>query len=183
MPNFAESGEYKELLNISKQHLDALDPTRVREDAIIGLDNYATLMVSTVFAAISIEAALNDYILIHCLLLNAPYLQEVFKDITENYLRVSVQQKIDFVRDHWTDEFPKELLEDVRKLFRIRNRITHQTSNLLTANDVDDGNAAMQKLKLTNDDMQHMLRHHEIASNFLSRFWLPGERQLRSIRR
>ena len=54
-------------LGISKDHLDALDPARVRADAIIGNDNYAKLQVSTVFAAISIESALNNFILMHCL--------------------------------------------------------------------------------------------------------------------
>ena len=36
----------------------------------------------------------------------------------------------------------------------------------------------MKNSPLSNDDMQHMLRHHEIASDFLSRFWLPGSREL-----
>ena len=182
MTSFVDSWEYQALLNISKQHLDALDRTRVREDTIIGIDNYNTLMVSTVFAAISIEAALNNYILIHCLFLDKPYLQEVFGDITENYLRVPIHKKINLVRDHWPDGFPAKLLQDVREMFRIRNHITHQSGELLTANDADDGNAKMRNRPLTDDDMRHMLRHHDIAYDFLSCFWLPGTRELEHVR-
>ncbi|HUT09343.1 MAG TPA: hypothetical protein VMY42_02510 [Thermoguttaceae bacterium] len=182
MTSFVDSFEYQELLNISKEHLDALDRTRIREDAVIGVDNYNRLMVSTVFAAISIEAALNNYILIHCLFLDRPYLQGLFADITENYLRASIHTKLNLVRDHWPDGFSADILQDVRELFRIRNRITHQSGDLLTANDAQDGNAKMRNRPLTRNDMQHMLRHYDIAYDFLSRFWLPGSRELEYVR-
>jgi hypothetical protein len=176
--SFVDSWQYQELLNISKQHRDAVDATRVHADAIIGIDNWNTLQVSTVFAAISIEAAVNDYILFHCLCLEMPYLQEVFGEITKNYLRGSVHQKLKLVTEHWPDEFPATLLQDVRELFRLRNWITHQTNEFLSANKTDDGKAVMQSRQLTNDEMQHMLRHYDIAYDFMSRFWLPGSREL-----
>jgi hypothetical protein len=178
MASFVDSWEHKELLNISKQHRDAVDPNRVRADAVIGIDNWSTLKVSTVFAAIAIEAALNDYVLIHCLFLETPYLQDFFGDVTKNYLRASVQQKLKLVVDHWPDEFPTTLLQDVRELFRLRNWITHQTSVFLSVNETDDAKAVVQNRGLTNDEMQHMLRHYDIAYDFMSRFWLPGDREL-----
>jgi hypothetical protein len=177
MTSFADSWEYQELLNIAKEHLDSLDRSRVHSDAIIGVDNFSKMKVSAVFAAVAIEAALNDFVLIHCLFLEQPYLQGVLGDITENFLRASVHQKINLVRDHWPDEFPTDLLKDVRELFRIRNRITHQTHEFQTGNYATNGQAVMKNCPLTNDEMQHMLRHYDIARDFLSRFWLPGNRE------
>ena len=178
MTSFADSWEYQELLGISKQHLDAVDRTRVRPDAIIGADNFNTLRVSTVFAAISIEAAINDYILIHCLFVETPYLQNVFGEITKSYLRSSVLQKLKLVTDHWPDEFPATLLQDVRRLFEIRNRVTHQTGRFTSAKEAADSRSRVDNSPLTNDEMQHMLQHYEIAHDFLSCFWLPGDREL-----
>ena len=77
MTSFADSWEFQELLSISKQHRDAVDSSRVHPDAVVGIDNWNTLRVSTVFAAISIEAAFNDFILTHCLFVETPYLQEL----------------------------------------------------------------------------------------------------------
>jgi hypothetical protein len=178
MMSFADSPEHQELLNISKQHLDALDRSRVRADAIIGVDNASKLKVATVFAATAIEAALNDYILSHCLPLGRPYLQDIFGDITKRYLFGPVREKIQLLRDHWPDQFPSALLNDVRKLFEIRNRIMHRTGEFLSRDDAHGGNAVMKNRPLTNDDMQHMLRHYDIAHDFLSRFWFPGSREL-----
>lgn len=135
-------------------------------------------MVSTVFSAITIEAALNDYVLIHCNFLERPYLQGVFGDITTDYLRGSIQKKINLVRDHWPDKFPDHLLNDVRELFRIRNRIAHQSGEFVPAFESDSGNAMMTNRPITSSEMQHTLRHYDIAKDFLSRFWLPGTREL-----
>ncbi len=180
MPSFVDHLECRELLTISKQHLDAVDRNRVRPDGIIGIDNLNTLKVSTVFAAMSIEVAVNDYILIHCLFVDTPYLQDVFGEITTRYLRVPVSEKIDFLKHHWPDEFPEELLLDVRKLFAIRNRIAHQSSKFLP---LRKGKAVMKNRPLTNEEMRHMLRHYDLAHDFLSRFWLPGDRELRQSAR
>ena len=75
MTSFADSWEHRELLRIAKEHLDSLDRSRVRPDAIIGFDNLAKLKVTTVFAATAVEAALNDFVLIHDFLLKQPRLQ------------------------------------------------------------------------------------------------------------
>ncbi len=178
MTSFADSWEHKELLGIAKQHLDSVDRTRVSKEHVIGVDNHKTLMVATVFSAISIEAALNDYVLIHCNFLDVPYLQGVFGDISADYLRGSIQKKINLVRDHWPDEFPDNLLKDVRELFRIRNRIAHQSGTFVPSFESDDGNAMVRNRPLTSEEMQHMLRHYDIAHDFLGRFWLPGTREL-----
>ncbi len=178
MASFADSWAHQELLNISKRHRDAMDHNRVRADAVIGVDNWCNLMVSTVFAAISIERALNDYILIHCVFVATPYLQEVVGDITAYYLRAPIHKKINLLRDHWPDELPLTLLKDVNELFRIRNLITHQTGMFQAASNTNEGYAVMHDQALTNADMQHALRHYEIARDLLSRFWLPGSREL-----
>ena len=178
MTSFADSWEYQELLAISKDHLDSLDPARVRQDVIIGTDNYAKLKVSTVFAAISIEAALNNFILMHCLFIDTPYLQEVFGTITEKFRRSSIHEKIALLRKNWPDEIPDALIEDVKELFRIRNRVTHESGEFITANRSEDGSAVVKNRPLTNKEMQHMRRHHDIAHDFLSRFWFPGNREL-----
>ena len=178
MDSFVDHWEYQELLNISKQHRDSVDSTRVRPNAVIGLDNWSRLRVSTVFAAIAIEAAFNDFILTHCLFVQTPYLQDFFGTMTKKYLRASVPDKLKLVTDHWSEAFPESLLKYVRRLFEIRNWVTHQTGRFRSANETDDGRSVLENHRLTNDEMQHMLRHHEIAHDFLSRFWLPGSREL-----
>lgn len=181
MPSFVDSWDYQELLAISKDHLDSMDAARVRPDAIIGTDNYAKLKVSTVFAAIAIEAALNNFVLIHCLFVDEPYLQEVFGTVTKNFLRSSVHEKIKLLRRNWPDEFPDDLIKDVKELFRIRNRVTHESDEFISAARSDDGKAMIQNRPLTNDEMQHMRRHHDIAYDLLSRFWFPGNRELNHV--
>jgi hypothetical protein len=182
MTSFVDNWPHRELLNISKSHLDAIDRSRIIEGSVVGLDNHANLKVSTVFAAIAIEAALNDYVLTHCVFLEKPYLQEIFGSITSSFLRSSVQQKINLVRDNWPTPFPEELIADVRNLFRIRNRVTHESGTYVTANFSYEGGAFVRNNPLSKEDNAHMLRHHEIAFSFLEHFWLPGNRELESVR-
>ena len=178
MTTFAQSPQYQELLAISKAHLDALDLTRVRDDAVIGQDNYANLKVSTVFAAISIEAALNSFILVHCLHIPGPYLQNVFGRITRNFVRSSIHDKIDLLRNTWPDTFPAALISDVKELFRIRNRVTHESDEFVLGNQAESRNSLVTNRPFTNPEMQHMRRHHAIAEAFLGNFWYPGDREL-----
>jgi hypothetical protein len=178
MSSFAQNYQHQCLLAISRRHREALDSTRVYDGKVIGQENWDNLAVSTVFAAIAIEAALNDYVLSHCLFVDVPYLQEVFGKVTEHFLRGSVQNKIELLVRRWPDPIPEELLKDVRELIRIRNRITHQTGEFRAASESDDGRSRMTNRTLTAGEMWHMLRHHEIARDFLSRFWLPGNREL-----
>lgn len=179
MSNFAQNYQHLCLLEISRRHREAVDPSRVRDGEVLGQDNVDNLEVSTVFAAVAIEAALNDYVLSHCLFVEIPYLQEVFGDLTAQFLRGSVQNKIDLLVKRWPDPIPKDLLRDVRELIRIRNRITHQTGEFRSASNTSDSRSVMAYRPLTADEMLHMLRHHEIARDFLSQFWLPGNRALR----
>lgn len=183
MPSFADSWQHTELLKIAKEHRDAIDPGRITDEAVIGVENANRLKVATVFSAITVEAALNDYILIHCNFLDSPYLEGVFGDITTDYLRGSVQKKINLIRDHWPNEIPPELIKDVRKMFEIRNRIAHQSSEFIPSFNSDSGGAMMTNRPLTGEQMLHMLRHHDIALEFLGRFWLHGNRELTSRRR
>jgi len=181
--SFADSWQHTELLTIAKDHLDAIDLGRITDEGVIGVDNANRLKVVTVFSAITVEAALNDYILIHCNLLDSPYLEGVFGDITTDYLRGSVQKKINLVRDHWPDDFSPELIKDVRTMFEIRNRIAHQSSEFIPSFNSDSGSAMMTNRPLSGEQLLHMLRHHEIALDFLRRFWPPGDRELASRRR
>ncbi len=178
MTSFADSWEFQELLAISKQARESVDSARVWPHAIAGIDNWNHLRVSTVFAAISIEAALNDYVLFHCLFVETPYLQSVFGEITKSFLRSSWQHKLKLVNEHWPDKFPSALLTDIRRLFEIRNAVTHQTGRFTPARSSPDSTSRINNNPPTNDDMQHMLRHHEIAHDFLSRFWVPGTREV-----
>lgn len=179
MSSFAENYQHQCLLEISRRHREAVDPTRIYDGKVIGRANWDNLAVSTVFAAIAIEAALNDYVLSHCLFVDTPYLQEVFGEFTEHFLRGSVQNKLKLLVDRWPDPFPEQLLKDVRELIRIRNRIAHQTGEFRTANESADRRGKMTNRALTADEIWHTLRHHEIARDFLERFWLPGTRELR----
>ncbi len=88
MSSFAQSYQHQCLLEISRRHREAIDPNRVYDGKVIGQDNWDNLAVSTVFAGIAIEAALNDFVLSHCLFVEAPYLQEVFGEVMEQFLRV-----------------------------------------------------------------------------------------------
>ncbi|WP_020475796.1 hypothetical protein [Zavarzinella formosa] len=177
MPNFADNYQHQCLLEISRRHREAVDPARICDGKVIGQDNWDKLAVSTVFAAIAIEAALNDYVLSHCLLLDVPYLQEVFGEITGHFLRGSVQNKLKLLTEQWPDPFPDQLLKEVRELIRIRNRIAHQSSEFRTANETTARRGQMSNRSLSADEICHMLRHHEIARDFLGRFWLPGNRE------
>jgi hypothetical protein len=178
MPSFAENYQHQCLLEISRRHREAVDSARVYEGKVIGQDNWDNLAVSTVFAAVAIEAALNDYVLSHCLFVAFPYLQEVFGEVTGHFLRGSIQNKLKLLTDRWPDPFPDQLLKDVRELIRVRNRIAHQTGEFRTANETADRQSAMTNRGLTADEMWHMLRHYEIARDFLARFWLPGNREM-----
>ena len=182
MTSFVDSYEYKSLLDIAKQNRDAIDDARITTEGVIGVDNHNRLMISTVFSAITIEAALNDYTLIHCNFLDSPYLEGVFGDITTDFLRGSVHKKIELMRTHWPDEMTADLIKEVKELIRIRNRIAHQSGQFIPSFKSDTGGAMMTNRPLAGDDMLHMLRHHDIAYDFLGRFWLPGNRELASRR-
>ncbi|HUT88548.1 MAG TPA: hypothetical protein VMY37_03575 [Thermoguttaceae bacterium] len=182
MTSFVDSWQYTSLLDIARSHRDAIDDERITPEGVIGVDNHNRLMVSTVFSAITIEAALNDYTLIHCNFLDVPYLQGIFGDIASDYLRGSIHKKIDLLRRHWPDEIPSEVIKEVKELIRIRNRIAHQTGEFVRSFKSDTGDAVMTNRPLTGDEMLHMLRHYDIAYDFLSRFWLPGSRELASRR-
>ncbi len=130
--------------------------SRVRPDAVIGVDNYAKLKVSTVFAAISIEAAVNNFILMHCLFLQQPYLQEVFGTIATKFLRSSIHDKIKVLRQNWPDEFPDDLMHDVREPFRIRNQVTHLSDEFVTKARSSDGKKCVRK----------PLKHHGLIQAF-----------------
>ena len=76
------------------------------------------------------------------------------------------------------NSFGKCGLKEVRELIRIRNRISHQTGEFVPAFKSDSDGAMMTNRLLTGDEMLHMLKYYEIAYDSLSRFWLPGSREL-----
>ena len=178
MSSFAQSYQHQCLLNISRRHRDSVDPDRIFTDNVAGQDNWDNLDVSTVFAAIAIEASLNDYVLSHCLFVEGRYLQGIFGEVAKNYLRGSVHNKIDLLKKHWPDLLPKELLKDIQELIRIRNSIAHQTGEFRAEHQAADQCGQMTNCSMPAKDRLHMLRHYEIALDFLSRFWLPGNREL-----
>lgn len=94
---FAASWQIQELLQISKSHLDAVNRSRMRDGVVIGNDNFANLMVSTVFAAVAIETAFNEFIQVHCLFIDIPYLQTFYAEFTERYLWARTDDKIKLV--------------------------------------------------------------------------------------
>ena|SRR3972149_534445 len=177
-PNFAEHFEIRELLDISKAHLDALDRSRMSDGVVIGNDNFANLKVATIFSGIAIEAALNDFIQIHCLFIHEPYMQSFFAEVTTHYLWAGMDRKIKLLRKCWHISFPDELINDVMKLIGIRNRIVHQTGRFKPDQNRSHGISALSNYPLTADKMRHMLRHYDIAKDFLSLFWLPGDIEL-----
>jgi hypothetical protein len=177
-PNFAMYYPIQCHLGISKRHLDALDPARVRDGRVIGQDNMDNLMVSTMFSAIAVEAALNEYVLSHCLFLDLEYLQKAFRDITKQFMRSSIQNKLHLLLECWPQEFPDELVKDVRRLIDIRNKITHQAGSIKTESETSDRRGTMGNFQLDAADGAHMLRHHDIAQDFLSRFWYPGNDEI-----
>jgi hypothetical protein len=74
MSSFAQTYQHQCMLEISRRHREAVDSTRVSDGKVIGEDNWGNLAVTTVFAAVAVEAALNGYVLSHCLFLESPYL-------------------------------------------------------------------------------------------------------------
>lgn len=178
-PNYAKNYEHKCLLDISRRHREAVDDSRVYDGKVIGQDNWDTLAVSTVFAAIAIEAALNDFVLSHCLFMERPYLQGVIGDVAKQYLRSApIHKKLDLVHNHWPDPIPPALLTDVRRLIDIRNRITHQKPEFRPAETVVSRSLMTGLPGVPNTDLLHMLQHYEIAHDLLSRFWTPGAREM-----
>lgn len=176
MATFAESWEYQNDLSIAKDSLDALDHARICDGKIIGQDNFNRLRVSTVFSCIAVEKALNDFLMIHFLFLDNVYLQAFFAEGRDRMLRADVWTKLKTVSRFWPDPFPHDLLNDVRKMFQIRNRIVHQTPTLQTRRESDDGKSSMSQI--TSEEMNHMLGHHDIASRYLGLFGLHGNREL-----
>jgi len=180
MTSFKDSWQHRELLDISKAHLDAIDRNRMTSDGvIIGNDNYANLKVSTVFAAIAMEAAINDFLQIHCLFVDKPYLQEFFVSVTDRFLFARVDERLAVVRRCLDGKFPDALISDARRLFQIRNRVVHQSGEFIDR-DKENGLKSLTNRPLDADSLRHMLRHHEIADEFLGSFWLPGTRELES---
>jgi hypothetical protein len=149
MPSFAEYYPIQCLLEISRKHRDAVDPSRIRDGKVIGQDNWDNLAVSSVFAAISIEAALNDYLLCHCLFLELPALQQFFGGVMETFLRSRFDIKLGLLKKCWSRELPSDLLTKVGGVIRVRNRIAHQTGEFITAGDREDGRAALMNHRLT----------------------------------
>jgi hypothetical protein len=177
MAGFASVYSQNCLLDIAKTHLDAIDRTRMDDGVVIGQDNFDRLLVATVFAAIAIEASLNDYVLSHCLFLENRYFQSFFGEITTNALRGPMDSKLKLLRQHWSSAFPDAIIGDVRRLFEIRNKIIHQ-QGIFSATKAEDDGATMTNFRLTADEMRHMLTHHEIATTFLSMFFLPGNQEV-----
>lgn len=176
---FAASPAIQELLQISKSHLDAVDRSRMHDGIVVGNDNFANLMVSTVFAAVAIETAFNQFIQVHCLFVDLPYLQTFYANLTERYLWARIDEKINLVQGCWPTPFPDGLIREVRELFRVRNRVTHQTGRLMPVEDRSHGIESLTNKPLDADEMRHMLQHYEIALVFLSHFGLPGNAALR----
>ncbi len=99
----------------------------MHDGVVVGNDNFANLLVSTVFAAVAIETAFNEFIQVHCLFIDVPYLQSFYANLTERYLWARTDDKINLVQECWPTPFPDGLITEVRELFRVRNRVTHQT--------------------------------------------------------
>jgi len=148
MATFAESWEYQNDLNIAKESLDALDHGRIYDGKIIGQDNLNRLRVSTVFSCIAVEKALNDFVMCHFLFLDNTYLQAFFAEGRNRMLRADVETKLRTVSRFWPDPFPDDLLNDVRKMFNIRNRIIHQTPTLETRRERGDAKSTMSNSQI-----------------------------------
>lgn len=136
--------------------------------------------MSTVFSAISIEAAINDFLQTHCLFVQSPYLQEFFGEAIDALMRLPTPRKLDLVKKFSTYAIEQDLRKDVQRLIEIRNRIIHQKGEFTPCHKNEDGTAALtQSLSpLRDGDIVHMLRHVEIARTFLSTFGSPGSAEL-----
>lgn len=181
--SFYESWQHRALLDISKSHLDAIDRSRIDDEGVIvGLGNLANLQVSTVFAAIAIEASINDCLMGHCLMIENPYLSTFFSTVLKRYLMGRIHDKISLIHRCWSESLNAETVKEAKKLFTIRNRIVHQSGEFIH-HDAEFGLKGLSGAGLTGDELRHMLDHHEIAKDFLDSFWMPGAKQLQKCLR
>jgi hypothetical protein len=129
-PSFANDWQIRELLDISKSQLDAIDRSRLPDGRVIGLDNFAKLKISMVFAALAIESALNHFIQIHSLLPREPYLQTFIAEVSNRFLWARTDQKLSLLKKCWSSPFPENMISDVTRLIEIRNKVVHEKGRI-----------------------------------------------------
>ena len=126
--SIAASEEVKRLLSIAKRHLGYINRSRSK-GSIISFPlspKLAHATVASIFSAAAIEAGLNLFISIPILYIKDENLRKFFGLLATKYSRLSVQQKLAFVR-----EFCPQIKEDktlrrrVDALFAYRNSILH----------------------------------------------------------
>jgi len=180
MSKYSDSWVHTRMLSIAQDSLDRVERSRVREDTVIGMDNWDRLYVSTVFSAIAIEAAINDFLQIHCLFAHSPYLQEFFGKAVDALTRLSTPEKIKLVKKFSSCTIEQDLLDEVRRLIEIRNRIIHQKGEFTPGHKREEGTASLSLAlsPVKDGEIVHMMRHPDIARRFLSSFGSPGTAEL-----
>lgn len=178
MSTYADSWIHTRMLEIARAHRDALDTERVIDGCVIGQDNFDKLYVSTVFSALAIERAVNDFIQTHALFSDLPYFQKFFGLAVEQLLWLRNDRKLKLVTDFYSGEVDGTLLEEVKRLIKIRNSIVHPKGEFKSSRESDDGRSCLSTSGLSEENVKHMLGHVEIAERFLGSFGPPGTNEL-----
>ncbi len=183
MNTYADSWIHTRMLEIAQEHFDALDRSRVCNGRVTGLDNFDKLFVSTIFSAIAIETAVNDFLQVHSLFADIPYLQEFFGRAVDSLLWENSTKKLELVKRFSCRKPDKALVGEIKRLIKIRNKITHQKGEFTPAHQNDSNEDSLSVgSPLDGDDIRHMLLHVDLARRFLQSFGPPGSAELEQWR-
>lgn len=121
------TGNVDRFMDIARKHLDYIKKKQSNELKIPGIIEDHGL-VTSIFAAASIEAAINLYILIPVIYIKDSQTRIFFDSLLTKYFRSPIPVKLKFVCETFPElKKSKTLLRKVEKLFYYRNLIMHSS--------------------------------------------------------
>lgn len=121
------TGNIDRFMDIARKHLDYIKKRQSNELKIPGIiEDHG--VVTSIFAAASIEAAINLYILLPVIYIKESQTRIFFGSLLTKYFRSSIPVKLKFVCETFPElKKSKKLLKKVEELFSYRNRIMHSS--------------------------------------------------------
>jgi hypothetical protein len=184
--------EVKRLLAIAKRHLGYIERSRSKETVIPGDIKPDHGIVASIFSAAAVEIGLNLFLGIPILLIKDDNLRKFFAVLVTKYLRLSVPQKIEFVREFCPQiRQDKALLKRVRALFEYRNSVLHSSPDYIEPLGLPDLNFGELPSTISEEDLvrhpqlvlggtstleiEEAFRHYQTALDFLDKLTVLGQ--------
>jgi hypothetical protein len=177
-------GNIDRFMDIAKKHLDYIEKKQTKVLNIPGIIEDHGL-VTSIFSAASIEAAINLYILIPIVYINNSETRIFYGDLISHYFRSPIHLKLKFICERFPDIGKnKNLLKRVNKLFSYRNLIMHSSPEHWELSDLtiySDGIKYSGKLKVSlpelkfdskfggEEEIKLAHKHFKTAEDFISK--------------